>query len=413
MEVDDLRTAGTSFKKPSLAPCDQPLRPDWPPKSERPIAVTFSGGGFRATLPALGVTRLLADIGLLRDVRYVSSVSGGSIANALLSQAWNPITNSGFSPASVDDVIDRAVQKISSRSLTAKLLRNAWRTIGPTTRTDLLARAFDDWFLDEQPLEEIPEGVRWIFSAANLITGTRFGFERDVVGDYVSGLSTTQGTGIRLAEAVAASCAFPGLFAPVHFNKTELPCAIREPILVDGGAYDNTGLEAIDGKAYKDVFIVALNAGGSLVPGKTGKIPFVRDLARSNSLLYRQSHALRTRLVVERFRAWEQTQSAHKPEWARQGILVALGTGFTDGDRKASKKLVDFQNAFEEVRTWTNKEGETQDLAFAATSFSKFSPELATRLVYRGWWLTGAAIARYHPHLLPDDVGVLKPPRFS
>lgn len=39
-----------------------------------PLALALSGGGFRATLAALGV-RFLADAKLLHRVRYVSSVS--------------------------------------------------------------------------------------------------------------------------------------------------------------------------------------------------------------------------------------------------------------------------------------------------------------------------------------------------
>ena len=41
-----------------------------------------------ATLPAVGVVRLLADVGLLPDLRYVSSVSGGSVANGMIAVKW-------------------------------------------------------------------------------------------------------------------------------------------------------------------------------------------------------------------------------------------------------------------------------------------------------------------------------------
>lgn len=50
--------------------------------------MALSGGGFRATLAALGALRYLADVGLLCNVRLVSSVSGGSIANGMLATQW-------------------------------------------------------------------------------------------------------------------------------------------------------------------------------------------------------------------------------------------------------------------------------------------------------------------------------------
>lgn len=65
------------------------------------------------------------------------------------------------------------------------------------------------------------------------------------------------------------------------------PCESEPPALVDGGAYDNTGLEAIDGERYRDAFFVTLNSGGLLRAGADGRIPLVGELARSNSLLYR------------------------------------------------------------------------------------------------------------------------------
>ena len=37
-------------------------------------------------------------------------------------------------------------------------------------------RAFDDWLYDKIELEELAPECRWIFNAANLTTGARFGF---------------------------------------------------------------------------------------------------------------------------------------------------------------------------------------------------------------------------------------------
>src|SRR5438128_12470915 len=52
------------------------------------IGLTLSGGGFRATLFHLGLVRFLYEMGLLRQVTHICSVSGGSILAAHLVLNW-------------------------------------------------------------------------------------------------------------------------------------------------------------------------------------------------------------------------------------------------------------------------------------------------------------------------------------
>ena len=398
--------------------CDRrrPAHPE-PPVGTAPLGVTFSGGGFRATFAALGMVRYLADAGMLHDLRFVSSVSGGSIANAMLATRWPKLREAGFSSAAVDElVIGPVKERVIADSLKSKLIRNVWRAVGRRNRTDVLAWAFDDWLFDGMQLEELDEEARWIFNAANLTTGTRFAFERDVVGDYVTGLADMAGSKLRVAEAVAASAAVPGLFAPMKIRGVDFPCGARGvPTLLDGGAYDNTGLEALDGNRYRDVFTISLNSGGVFVTGRYGKLPLVRDLARSNSLLYRQSTGLRTRWMVERFRAWEQTpEGQHPPRGARQGVLFGLATTF-DRNEHAPEEFRTFIDTHPEHRTFhaadpKSGQPEHKDLAFVPTVFDRLDPALVDALVYRGWWLTGAALARYHPGRYPIADDIAPPP---
>jgi NTE family protein len=383
--------------------CGDDLRPAVPPTATDAFAVALSGGGFRATLAGLGVIRLLADIGRLGELRYLSSVSGGSVANGVVARAWPELRRRGYSSAAVDElVIDPMVRLVSHRSLKVALVRGAWRTVGSTTRTDVLARRFDEWFFDRVELESLDPEVRWIVSAANLTTAARFTFERDVVGDYTTGLAATAGTGIRLSQAVAASAAVPGAFAPFIVDRPRFPCATRPPMLLDGGAYDNTGLEAIDSDRYKDTFLITLNAGGLLRPGGYGKVPLVRELARANSLLYRQSTALRTRTMVERFgRARNRPPGSPMPDGARDGVLVGLASDMPD---EPSDALVEWRRHHLEHRSYAG-----EDLALVPTVFDKLDRRLCRALVYRGWWLIGAAIAQYHPERLPDPGSLTAP----
>jgi predicted acylesterase/phospholipase RssA len=53
------------------------------------IGLALSGGGFRATLYHLGLTRFLRDAGILSQVIQITSVSGGSIFAAHLMLNWD------------------------------------------------------------------------------------------------------------------------------------------------------------------------------------------------------------------------------------------------------------------------------------------------------------------------------------
>ena len=392
-----------------ITPCGDALRPAEPPPTDRVrVGVTLSGGGFRATFAGLGVARFLADAGLLADLRFVSSVSGGSVANGMLATRYSKLRDRGFSAAAFDElVIEPLAKRVSAGSLKSKLVRNVWRATGKRNRTDVLAWAFDEWLFDDVELEHLDPGCRWIFNAANLTTGARFGFERDVVGDYVVGLAPTAGSGLRVAQAVAASAAVPGAFAAMKLDKIEFPCAGRGvPHLLDGGTYDNTGLEALDSHRYHDVFTISLNAGGVFVTGGYGKVPLVRDLARANALLYRQSTSLRTRWMVDRFEAWGRTPAGGQPSTeARRGVLFGLASTIATPERETTPEFDAFVARFPEHRTFT-KDGVEQDLSFVPTVFDRLEPDLVAALVYRGWWLTGAALAQHQPGFapLPPDV---------
>jgi NTE family protein len=386
-------TIGTA-RNDLISGCDQVLRASEPPYPDQgiPIALSFSGGGFRATLAALGVLRFVADSGMLDRVRYVSSVSGGSLANGLFAHHYEELRDDGFTPQALDDiVIAPFVKKISESSLSRTLLRNIWRTLGPKTRTHLLADTFDRWFFGGRKLEELSPQCRFIFNAANVTTGVRFALESEIVGDWVMGRAYTKGTELRLAIASAASAAVPGAFAPLEIKDIDFPCANgRTARLLDGGAYDNSGMEALDN--VKDAMIVNLNAGGIFRTGRYGGIPIVRDLQRANSLLYRQSTALRFREAVARFRAYEQAVAEGKPppEDARRGVLFGLAS------------------SVEAPAEWTTGRDEDRDsvqmIASYKTSFDEFPRDICEKLIYRGWWLSGATLSAYHRSELPADL---------
>ena len=70
---------GGGAASPPLWP-EQELLPDFI-KQRANAGAAFSGGGTRSYLATLGYLRALLDLGVLQDLRYVSSVSGGSISS--------------------------------------------------------------------------------------------------------------------------------------------------------------------------------------------------------------------------------------------------------------------------------------------------------------------------------------------
>lgn len=56
----------------------------------------------------------------------------------------------------------------------------------------------------------------------------------------------------------------------------------------------------------------------------------IRNLTRSNAILYRQSTGVRRREMVDRFRAFEDARrgGVPPPGWGRQGVLFGLATTF-------------------------------------------------------------------------------------
>ncbi len=392
-----------------IVPCAAPRPPratPQPPPGRPPLAVSLSGGGFRATLAGLGTLRFLADAGLLADVRWMSSVSGGSVANALVARSMPALRAAGFTRQAFDTVVlVPFVQQISTQSLTGRLVRRAWQVVGPKTRTDLLAEQFDELYFHGLRLADLDAEWRFVFNATNTTTGVRFGFERDVVGDYVIGQLATSATNLRLAVAVAASAAVPGLLAPLVLDGLPaFPCQHGRTVrLVDGGVYDNMGLEPVDD--LTEAFLVALNAGGLFVTGAYGKVPVVRDLQLAQSSLYRQSTALRRRQMVERFRAYEALENRKTgelagpaPDWGRHGVLFGLATTIADDPRAVRWRSVN------------PVVPDPQRVAQVKTTFSRLDRGLCRDLVYAGWWLAGATVTMFHPHLL---AGALDLPRWE
>src|SRR5438105_14258995 len=101
LESPSIGTSSTDLIQGCSPTTSRPADPP-PPPVPPALALAFSGGGFRATLSALGVLRFVADAGLLDRIRYFSSVSGGSVAHGVVACGYERVRDGGFTADAVD-----------------------------------------------------------------------------------------------------------------------------------------------------------------------------------------------------------------------------------------------------------------------------------------------------------------------
>src|SRR5579862_7328802 len=152
------------------------------PTTSEGIALCLSGGGFRATLFHLGALRRLNELGVLKAVSIISSVSGGSILNGVLATQWHKLrSSSGNSFDNFVDVIVHPVHEFCKRDLRTRLLVvSRFNPLNALTflRTyfavpgQFLALAYSPFFRNRL-LAELPDPIpaktpRFIFCATNV-----------------------------------------------------------------------------------------------------------------------------------------------------------------------------------------------------------------------------------------------------
>jgi NTE family protein len=83
-----------------------PVRDPGPDEPEEGIALCLSGGGYRAMLFHLGGIIRLNELGHLKKIARVSSVSGGSITAGVLGLAWQQLEfGIGGIASNLDDLV--------------------------------------------------------------------------------------------------------------------------------------------------------------------------------------------------------------------------------------------------------------------------------------------------------------------
>jgi predicted acylesterase/phospholipase RssA len=140
------------------------------PASAAKIGLALSGGGFRAALFHVGVLARLAELGILRRVEVVSSVSGGSIIGALYYiHAKNLLERKRDSEISDEDyvalveTIHREFRQAVQKNLRARAFlnpaKNVWMAKATYSRSDRIGDLYDRHFY--KPAWGAPRPKRW------------------------------------------------------------------------------------------------------------------------------------------------------------------------------------------------------------------------------------------------------------
>ena len=352
----------------------------------------MSGGGFRAALFALGVLRYLAEAGQLGKVRAVSAVSGGSVAAAVLADRWPELAAAHFTAAAFDEHVSGPFLEI----VTGKNLRNrgiarwAVTRIVPKRRRlgSSLGITMGTHLLRARNVVDLPPGLQVILTSTDLASGRAFRVSKDFIGGWEFGYVATPPS-LSLAIAIAASTAVPFLFPPVHLRTHGL--GLRDPppelSLVDGGVYDNLGLEWFQGwdrgrpaGARPCNFVLAVDASGPL-RSAFRKFGWGRSLLRSKDAQYAQTRASRVRWFVD------QMIAGHM-----RGLLIQIDKGPARFRPPEGVPLV------ADAASGALPVGFADALTGLRTDLDRFLPEEADLLMYHGYWSTHVRLR----HLRPD-----------
>lgn len=218
------------------------------------VGLSLSGGGYRAALFHTGAIIRFNELGILPRFDRIASVSGGSIASGILGMNWDRLT---FDPngiaTNLKSVFVDEVMAATSHNLDIRVSIAGFLPF--VSAGNRLSTLYDRKIFKGFKLRNLPDRPQFVFCATNLQTGGLFRFTKGYLADWRA--LFCENHAISLADAVAASSAFPPVLAPMRLDlhgetvttpkgaRFNDPALHRQPVLVDGGVYDNLGLEAI------------------------------------------------------------------------------------------------------------------------------------------------------------------------
>jgi predicted acylesterase/phospholipase RssA len=283
------------------------------------IGLAISGGGFRATAFGLGCLRALHDRDLLRRVRVVSGISGGSVLASMW--AYGPQSFQTFDDSVVAMLRHNLQLEIARRTFTPHaVVRNltsldqSLLTGSPRARnrTDSLVAAMHARPFGQRSMSDVTHpDLDTVISATDMASGNAMRFGSSVSGCSAYGELLSPAT---VSEAVAASAAFPLLLPALRreyrFRDQSGVESSRSVLLTDGGVYDNIGLSALmpgrsreySSHTYELDYLIAADAGQGRSVGPAARFMLGR-LKQSSGIIHTVAQdASRSKIHIARER---------------------------------------------------------------------------------------------------------------
>ncbi len=277
--------------------------------ASRKIGLSLSGGGYRASAFHLGTLNKLQEMGILKEVDVISTISGGSIIGAYYCLEKDNYAQ--FSSGLYQALQQKSViQKLLLSGTFFQLILFVLLLLGPafyflfTDRpwlflvmlvlffflllkfqfrifpvSERIEKIYDSFFYKEKTLGQLPAHPVLVIGSTNLQTARAFTFSKawmqDSTYQYMDPPVKFHAEGFPISRAVMASSCVPFAFTPIkihpEFFRTAADANRVHPLLVDGGVYDNQGIHKIVQKgSYACSHIITSDAGG----GSAGELSF-------------------------------------------------------------------------------------------------------------------------------------------
>lgn len=330
-------------------------------RKQRRLGLALSGGGLRASFFHIGLLARMAELGLLRHVEVISTVSGGSILGTyyylhlkrLLEQrADADIRDRDY--VEMVDAVGESFLKTAQRNLRMRTFASPWHNLkmglANYSRSDRIGELYDRYLyrplfgpgrrkpIELRELKIFPKddarGARFnptvghnrkrrakapvlLINATTLNTGNAWRFTAAWMGEWPHRDAQTwdidKNIGLLagdyqsivkhqqcfpLGVAVAASAGVPVIFPPLSVSGM-YPHKWRVQ-LVDGGVFDNQGIVGLVDCDFPCTDFIVSDASGQLEDEPTPQTPAFDVLQRSNDVLMDRVRDVTLRGLIRR-----------------------------------------------------------------------------------------------------------------
>jgi len=362
---------------------------------EKTIGLALSGGGVRAAIFHLGVLARLAKDNKLESIKFISTVSGGSLAVGLI------YAHSGNKWPTSNEYLTETIGKVSEKlqsstvqwSYTWRSMFLPWRLL--RGRAHILGSVIKQQWEIDFDLNALSDSPRWLINATCFETGKNWRFSKARMGDYKTHYVVDPS--FPIADAIAASAAVPGLIGPLVLNNSkftwkkftswessemrEIEQKVKKFHLWDGGVYDNLGVEAL----YKPTMgnregLDCLIVSDASMPLYFQKRKFRKSFIRLTDIATDQARSIRARTLYESF---VKSRGA--------GAFLRIGNTSSEIYRQAKVSSPDIENSN------VLSDAQVHIAETFKTTLRQVSSEEFTLIFRHGYEVADATLSAYLP----------------